>query len=84
MNISPSHGGSGEEQWAWALCDALLRFYSVKKMRKVDAPVIMKAVAHLLALRRENGWPCAVSKELGKSHGPEERMILVPVLTCLC
>lgn len=70
MNISPSHGGSGEEQWAWALCDAPLLLYSVKKMRKVDAPVIMKAVAHLLALRRENGWPCAVSKELGKFRGP--------------
>lgn len=70
MNIAPSHGGSGEVQWAWALCDAPLLLYSVKKMRKDDAPEIKEAVAHLLALRRENGWPCAVSKELGKFRGP--------------
>ena len=29
--ISKSYGGSGEEQWAWALCDAPLIVYSLAK-----------------------------------------------------
>ncbi len=28
------------------------------------------AVRHLVALMRANGWPCAVSKELGRFRGP--------------
>ncbi len=31
---------------------------------------VQKAVKYLVGLVRENGWPCAVSKELGKFRGP--------------
>ncbi|NTW90442.1 MAG: hypothetical protein HGA35_00625 [Erysipelotrichaceae bacterium] len=31
---------------------------------------MQKAVTALMELVRENGWPCAVSKELGKFRGP--------------
>ena len=30
----------------------------------------MAATEHLVGLVRDNGWPCAVSKELGKFRGP--------------
>jgi hypothetical protein len=31
---------------------------------------VRAATHHLLGLVRDNGWPCAVSKELGKFRGP--------------
>ena len=31
---------------------------------------VQKAVKYLVDLVRENGWPCAVSKEMGKFRGP--------------
>ncbi len=70
MNISASYGGSGQEQWAWALCDAPLIVYALAKLGLKDEPAVKAASAHLVSLARENGWPCAVSKELGKFRGP--------------
>ncbi len=29
MNIHPRHGGTGKDQWAWALCDAPLLVYAL-------------------------------------------------------
>ena len=31
MTIAPAYGGSGQEQWAWALCDAPLILYALLK-----------------------------------------------------
>jgi hypothetical protein len=31
---------------------------------------VKAATSHLVGLIRDNGWPCAVSKELGKFRGP--------------
>jgi len=70
MNIPAHFGGTGQEQWAWALCDAPLVIYSLAKMGMADNVEIRRGVDHLLKLVRENGWPCAVSKELGKFRGP--------------
>ena len=33
MNIGTAHGGSGQDQWAWALCDAPLILYALLKVR---------------------------------------------------
>ncbi len=68
--ISKSYGGSGEEQWAWALCDAPLIVYSLAKFGLGNDERIQKAVRYLVGLVRENGWPCVVSKELGTFRGP--------------
>jgi hypothetical protein len=68
--ISPSYGGSGKEEFAWALCDAPLVVYSLVKMGLKDDARVQAAVEHLFSLGRENGWPCAVSPELGRWRGP--------------
>jgi hypothetical protein len=70
MNISPSYGGTGMDQWAWALCDAPLLLYALIQFGLGDDPRVQQALEHLAGLVRENGWPCAVSGELGKFRGP--------------
>ena len=70
INIPQHFGGSGNEQWAWALCDAPIIIYSLAKFGLDKDEQIQKATKYLVELTRENGWPCTVSKELGKFRGP--------------
>ena len=70
VNISPGYGGSGEDQWAWMLCDAPLLVYALSRFGMRDDPRVRAAIEHLVGLVRENGWPCAVTSELGKFRGP--------------
>lgn len=70
MNIPKHFGGSGHDEWAWALCDAPVIVYSLVKFGYFGDKSVQKAVNHLVGLIRENGWPCVVSKELGKFRGP--------------
>jgi len=71
--VPVAYGGSGEEQWAWALCDAPLTVYALAKLGLGAEPAVQRAAGYLAALVRDNGWPCAVSKELGTWHGPGRR-----------
>jgi hypothetical protein len=70
MNIPTQYGGSGKDQWAWALCDAPLVVYALIKFGLEKEPGVQSAPEYLMRLVRDNGWPCAVSKELGKFRGP--------------
>jgi hypothetical protein len=70
VNIPTQYGGSGEERRAWALCDAPLIVYALAKFGLSSQPSVMAAIDHLAGLVYTNGWPCAVSKELGKFRGP--------------
>ena len=70
MNIPVHFGGSGKDEWAWALCDAPVIVSSLIQMGLKDDRRVQTAVQYLDALARENGWPCAVSPELGKFRGP--------------
>jgi len=70
INIPQHFGGSGNEQWAWALCDAPIIIYALAKFGLDKDEHIQKAAKYLVGLARENGWPCTVSKELGKFRGP--------------
>lgn len=70
VNIPVHFGGTGKDQWAWALCDAPLIVYALTKFGLGDDPCMQAAISHLTNLVRDNGWPCAVSKELGKFRGP--------------
>ena len=70
MNIPEHYGGTGVDTGAWALCDAPLIVYSLVKMGLGDDQKVIRAVEHLVGLICENGWPCAVSRELGKFRGP--------------
>jgi len=68
--ISPAYGGTGEEVWGWALCDAPSLVYALTKLGLRDDPRVRAAAAYLAGLGRENGWPCAVSPEMGTWRGP--------------
>ena len=70
MNIPVHYGGTGQDQWAWALCDAPLIVYALAKFGLKDNPAVKAAIDYLAGLINANGWPCTVSKELGKFRGP--------------
>jgi hypothetical protein len=70
MNVPTNIGGTGEDAWAWALCDAPLSVYALVKFGRGDEPAVRRAIDYLTGLVRENGWPCAVSPQLGNFRGP--------------
>lgn len=70
INIPTHFGGSGQDTWGWALCDSPLLVYALTRFGLGQDARVEKAAAVLTGLVRENGWPCAVSKELGKFRGP--------------
>jgi hypothetical protein len=70
MTVSEQYGGTAQETGAWALCDAPLTLYALASFGLGGEPKVRRAAAHLVGLVCENGWPCAVSKELGKWRGP--------------
>jgi len=70
MNIPAHFGGSGRDEWAWALCDAPVIVAALIRMGMSEDPRVQAAVDYLDSLVRGNGWPCAVSPELGNFRGP--------------
>lgn len=70
MKIAAHYGGTGREQWAWALCDAPLVVYALLKFGLGNEPAVKDGIERMAGLVRDNGWPCAVSKELGTFRGP--------------
>jgi len=70
VNVHPRYGGTGEDELAWMLCDAPLVTYALVRFGLGQAPEIQESVTHLTNLARENGWPCAVSGNMGKFRGP--------------
>jgi hypothetical protein len=70
MNIPSHFGDSGKDVWAWALCDAPIVVSALIQMGLSDDKHVQTAIKHLDGLVRDNGWPCAVSPELGKFRGP--------------
>jgi hypothetical protein len=81
MNIPAHYGGTGHNQWAWALCDAPLIVYALVKFGLENEPVVQMAIKYLAGLVRDNGWPCVVSKELGKFRGPGRKEDPCPFAT---
>lgn len=69
-NIPKHFGGSGSDEWAWSLCDAPIVVYSLTKLGFGKDEQVQKAAKHLAGIVRDNGWPCAVSQELGQFRGP--------------
>jgi len=80
MNIPKHFGGSGQNDWGWALCDAPVVLCALLKLG-VNEGLLQNAIAHLAALVKENGWPCAVSQELGKFRGPGKKSDACPYAT---
>jgi hypothetical protein len=80
-NIPKRFGGSGNTEWAWALCDAPIIIYSLAKFGLKKDAQVQKAVKYLANLVHENGWCCVVSKELGKFRGPGRKEDPCPYAT---
>lgn len=80
-NVPVHFGGSGKDEWAWALCDAPAIVASLIQMGMGKDPRVQRAVEHLDSLVRENGWPCAVSPELGRFRGPGRKEDPCPYAT---
>ncbi|HRF97349.1 MAG TPA: hypothetical protein PLZ51_19205, partial [Aggregatilineales bacterium] len=70
MTILPQYGGSGNEQWGWALCDAPLVVYALIKFGLEKDPQVQLAIDYMAGLLCDNGWRCVGSKELGNFRGP--------------
>lgn len=83
MNISPQYGGTGQDQPAWALCDAPTIVYSLAKFGLLHDERVIKAKDYLAELGRQNGYPCAVSKALGKFRGPGKKDDPCPYATLI-
>ena len=82
-NISSSYGGSGQDISAWALCDTPLQLWTLLKMSSAHRSELLQGVDYLIRLVRDNGWPCTVSKELGKFRGPGRKDDPCPYATLL-
>ena len=81
-NTPRSFGGSGEDEWVWMLCDTPSVLYALIKM-KADTPLLKDAATHLAEYGRDNGWPCAVSPEMGRFKGPGRRDDPCPFATLI-
>jgi hypothetical protein len=80
-NIPVHYGGTGQDQGAWALCDAPLIVYALAKFGLMEEPSVKMAISYLAGLVRDNGWPCVVSKELGSFRGPGRKNDPCPFAT---
>lgn len=82
VSNTPVHfGGSGEDICAWALCDAPVTLYALVRFGLGEDLRVQKGIDHLVSLVRNNGWPCAVSRELGNFRGPGKKEDSCPYAT---
>jgi hypothetical protein len=81
VNIKPAYGGSGEDQYAWMLCDAPLITYSLLKFGLFNNDQVQSSIISLTTFIGENGWPCKVSPQLGKFRGPGRKSDPCPYAT---
>jgi len=81
--IPITYGGSGNMVDAWSLCDAPTLLYALKKMDPKRTSELNPLVEHLTSLVRVNGWPCAVSEELGSWRGPGRKQDPCPYANLL-
>ena len=75
VNIPPSFGGSGQDQWVWMSCDSPTLLYILLSMGKNEDDMVKKAVDHLAGLVDENGWRCRSAPELGRFRGPGRKEV---------
>ena len=79
--VPTSYGGSGIPDFGWALCDAPLLLLAVIQAGMDYDTYIKPGLDALSKLRFEKGFPCAVSKELGKWRGPGRKSDPCPIAT---
>lgn len=82
-NVPKHFGGTGEDVFSWCLCDAPLLLLALLKAGMDYQKYIKPGVDHLVSLYRDNGFPCAVSPELGKFRGPGKKDDCCPYATLI-
>jgi len=82
-NYPTVFGGSGQDEWLWALCDTPLVAASLVKMKAVESREVERAYQPLIGLVKDNGWPCAASPNLPRFRGPGRREDACPYATLL-
>lgn len=82
-NVPKHYGGTGEDVFSWCLCDAPLLLLALLKAGIDYREYIKPGVDHLISLCRDNGFPCSVSPELGKFHGPGRKDDCCPYATLI-
>lgn len=82
-NIPKHFGGLGEDTFSWCLCDAPLLLLALLKAGIDYHKHIKPGVDYLVSLCRDNGFPCAVSPELGKFRGPGRKDDCCPYATLI-
>jgi len=82
-NVPKHYGGAGVDVFSWCLCDAPLLLLALLKAGMDYSEYIKPGVDHLTSLSRDNGFPCAVSPELGKFRGPGKKEDCCPYATLI-
>lgn len=83
INIPKHFGGAGIDVFSWCLCDAPLLMLALLKAGVDYHEHIKPGIDFLLSLNRDNGFPCAVSPELGKFRGPGRKDDCCPYATLI-
>jgi hypothetical protein len=82
-NVPKHYGGAGVDVFSWCLCDAPLLLLALLKAGVDYYEYIKPGIDHLVSLSRDNGFPCAVSPELGKFRGPGRKDDCCPYATMI-
>lgn len=83
INVPKHFGGAGVDVFGWSLCDAPLLLLALFKAGVDYHERIKPGIDHLVSLNRQNGFPCAVSPELGKFRGPGRKDDCCPYATLI-
>lgn len=82
-NIPTHYGGEGKDIFGWCLCDAPLLLLALIKAGIDYQQHIKQGVDYLLALNKEQGFPCSVSEAHGKFRGPGRKDDCCPYATLI-
>ena len=59
VQIRRAYGGDDQPKLSWALCDAPLVLWALCQLGVREDGRVSRAIDHLTAHLRDNGWPCA-------------------------
>lgn len=79
--VSPHYGGTGLPVSGWALCDAPILLSILGRMAANGKGEARQGAEFVASLGRSNGFPCAVSPELGTWRGPGKKTEPCPYAT---
>lgn len=82
-NVPKHYGGAGVDVFSWCLCDAPLLLLALLKAGADYQKYIKPGVDYLVSFSLDNGFPCAVSPELGKFRGPGKKSDCCPYATLI-